>query len=168
MVDTLTDTDYVSVIDFSSNALAYAPALVQATEANLAEIRTWIDGLRASGTTDFNDAFATRRGRSSARVTRAAPARAVTRCDPTTYGPQLPPPITSAAPSPHLAPPPLTPPHLVVCVHLPRPSALLWQVLLFLTDGKPDAPWGDEQYAEVKRQAAELGPNHTAPNPSPA
>ena len=58
MVDTLTDTDYVSVIDFSSNALAYAPGLVQATEANLAEIRTWIDGLRASGTTDFNDAFA--------------------------------------------------------------------------------------------------------------
>ena len=54
MVETLTDTDYVSVIDFSSNALAYAPpgggvGLVQATEANLELIRTWIDGLRAAG-----------------------------------------------------------------------------------------------------------------------
>ena len=63
MVDTLTDTDYVSVIDFSSSALAYTGpgggvGLVQATEANLAEIKTWIDGLRASGTTNFNDAFA--------------------------------------------------------------------------------------------------------------
>ena len=63
MVDTLTDTDYVSVIDFSSSALAYAPpggdiGLVQATKANLAQIKTWIDGLRASGGTNFNDAFA--------------------------------------------------------------------------------------------------------------
>ena len=63
MVDTLTDTDYVSVIDFASNAVAYTPPgggvdLVQATEANLAEIETWIEGLRASGTTNFNDAFA--------------------------------------------------------------------------------------------------------------
>ena len=64
MVDTLTDTDYVSVIDFASNAVAYAPPgggvdLVQATDANLAEIKTWIDDtVRASGTTNFNDAFA--------------------------------------------------------------------------------------------------------------
>ena len=63
MVDTLTDTDYVSVIDFASNAVAYTPPgggvdLVQATEANLAEIKTWIDGVRASGTTNFNAAFA--------------------------------------------------------------------------------------------------------------
>ena len=62
MVDTLTDTDYVSVIDFSSSALAYTGGggigLVQATKANLAQIKTWIDGLRASGGTNFNDAFA--------------------------------------------------------------------------------------------------------------
>ena len=63
MVDTLTDTDYVSVIDFSSSALAYTGPgggvdLVQATEANRAEIKTWIGGVRATGTTDFNDAFA--------------------------------------------------------------------------------------------------------------
>ena len=64
MVDTLTDTDYVSVIDFSSSALAYTGPgggvdLVQATDANLAEIKTWIDdNVRASGTTNFNAAFA--------------------------------------------------------------------------------------------------------------
>ena len=40
-------------------------------------------------------------------------------------------------------------------MHLSGPSILLWQVLLFLTDGKPNEPWGDEQYAEVKRQAAD-------------
>jgi len=28
-------------------------------------------------------------------------------------------------------------------------------VLLFLTDGKPNEPWGREQYADVKRQAAD-------------
>ena len=63
MVDTLTDTDYVSVIDFASHALAFAPPggaveLVRATKANLERIETWIDGLRASGTTNFHDAFA--------------------------------------------------------------------------------------------------------------
>ena len=63
MVDTLTDTDYVSVIDFASNAVAYTPpgggaGLVQATEANLDQIKTWIEGVRASGTTNFNAAFA--------------------------------------------------------------------------------------------------------------
>jgi len=30
------------------------------------------------------------------------------------------------------------------------------KVLLFLTDGKPNEPWGDEQYADVKKQAREL------------
>ena len=53
-------------------------------------------------------------------------------------------------------------------MHLSGPSILLWQVLLFLTDGKPNEPWGDEQYAAVKRQADELGPNPTAPTPNPA
>ena len=47
-------------------------------------------------------------------------------------------------------------------------STILWQVLLFLTDGKPNEPWGDEQYAAVKRQAAALGPNPTAPTSNPA
>ena len=112
MVDTLTDTDYVSVIDFSSSALAYAPpgggvGLVQATEANLAQIKTWIEGLRASGTTDFNDAFA-----KAWEVFRATDASGA--------------------------------------------SSGCNKVLLFLTDGKPNEPWGDEQYAEVKRQASEL------------
>ena len=59
MVDTLTDTDYVSVIDFSSNAVAYSDQLVPANEANLQAIKGWIEGeIRASGTTNFNAAFA--------------------------------------------------------------------------------------------------------------
>ena len=71
-------------------------------------------------------------------------------------------------PSPHTLPAPLPspPPSSYACTS--HPSILLWQVLLFLTDGKPNEPWGDEQYAEVKRQAAELGPNPTATTPSPA
>ena len=41
-------------------------------------------------------------------------------------------------------------------------------MLLFLTDGQPNEPWGDEQYEGVKQQAAELGPNPTASTPNPA
>ena len=56
-------------------------------------------------------------------------------------------------------------------MHLSGPSILFWQVLLFLTDGKPNEPWGDEQYAEVKRQAADSTrtPTQTQnPNPNPS
>jgi hypothetical protein len=61
VIDTLTDTDYVSVVDFSSSAVAYGDGLdelVPATADNLEAIQAWINGLRASGTTNFNDAFA--------------------------------------------------------------------------------------------------------------
>ena len=60
MVNTLTDTDYVSVVDFSTSAVAFDPfadRLVPATADNLKAIEEWIDGLKASGTTNFNAAF---------------------------------------------------------------------------------------------------------------
>ena len=58
MVNTLTDTDYVAVVDFSSSAVAYEDRLVPATADNLKAIEEWIDGLKASGATNFNAAFA--------------------------------------------------------------------------------------------------------------
>ena len=57
MVNTLTDTDYVSVVDFSSSAVAYEDRLVPATEDNLKKVEEWIDRLSASGTTNFDAAF---------------------------------------------------------------------------------------------------------------
>ena len=48
-------------------------------------------------------------------------------------------------------------------MHLSGPSILFWQVLLFLTDGKPNEPWGNEQYAQVKQQAL-----HSTRTPTPA
>ena len=56
---TLTISDYVSVVDFASNAVAYSDRLVPASEANLQAIEVWIKSwILASGGTNFNAAFA--------------------------------------------------------------------------------------------------------------
>ena len=111
MIDTLTDTDYVSVVDFSSSAVAYSAAaygdggdaLVPATADNLEAIRTWIDGVRATGTTNFNAAFAKawdifrETGSASSgcnKVRRPSPSRA------SSIPPSPPPPNTPPAPHP--------------------------------------------------------------------
>ena len=58
VIKTLTASDYVSVVDFASNAVAYSDQLVPADVANLQAIEVWIEGVQASGTTNFNAAFA--------------------------------------------------------------------------------------------------------------
>ena len=58
VIKTLTASDYVSVVDFASNAVAYSNRLVPASEVNLKAIEAWIEQIRASGTTNFNAAFA--------------------------------------------------------------------------------------------------------------
>jgi len=156
VIDTLTDTDYVSVVDFSSSAVAYGDGLdelVPATADNLEAIQAWINGLRASGTTNFNDAFA----KAWAIFRMSDTTGASSGCNKVR--------ATASSRAPPLAPP--RPPiagGAVLCVRLSRPSFLLWQVLLFLTDGKPNEPWGDEQYAGVKQQAADSA---LTPQPQP-
>ena len=160
MIDTLTDTDYVSVVDFSSSAVAYGDGLdelVPATADNLEAIQAWINGLRASGTTNFNDAFA----KAWAIFRMSDTTGASSGCNKVRAT------ASSRRPSSRPPPPPPRPPiagGAVLCVRLSRPSFLLWQVLLFLTDGKPNGPWGDEQYAGVKRQAADSA---LTPQPQP-
>jgi uncharacterized protein YegL len=119
VLSTLTDSDYVSVVDFSSNAVAYSDTLVQATgcasgctdptgniqpHGNLGNIKTFIEGLQATGTTNFNAAF--------------DKAWAIFRSG--------------------------------------GPSSNCNKILLFLTDGEPNNPWGDSENAEVKSNAAAL------------
>ena len=160
MIDTLTDTDYVSVVDFSSSAVAYGDGLdelVPATADNLEAIQAWINGLRASGTTNFNDAFA----KAWAIFRMSDTTGASSGCNKVRAT------ASSRRPSSRPPPPPPRPPiagGAVLCVRLSRPSFLLWQVLLFLTDGKPNEPWGDEQYAGVKQQAADSA---LTPQPQP-
>ena len=128
MLSTLTDSDYVSVVDFSSNAVAYSDTLVQATgcadgctdptgniqpHGNLGNIKTFIDGLQATGTTNFNAAF--------------DKAWAIFRSG--------------------------------------GPSSNCNKILLFLTDGEPNNPWGDSENAEVKSNAAALDVHVRLPRP---
>ncbi len=58
VIKTLTASDYVSVVDFASNAVAYSDQLVPADDANLQAIEAWIKEMSASGTTNCNAAFA--------------------------------------------------------------------------------------------------------------
>ena len=128
VLSTLTDSDYVSVVDFSSNAVAYSDTLVQATgcaggctdptgniqpHGNLGNIKTFIEGLQATGTTNFNAAF--------------DKAWAIFRSG--------------------------------------GPSSNCNKILLFLTDGEPNNPWGDSENAEVKSNAAALDVHVRLPRP---
>ena len=57
VIKTLTDSDYVSVVDFASDAFAYADRLVPATADNVQAIGEWIEQMTERGTTNFNAAF---------------------------------------------------------------------------------------------------------------
>ena len=58
VIKTLTDSDYVSVVDFATDAFAYADRLVPATADNVQAIEDWIKLMTERGTTNFNAAFA--------------------------------------------------------------------------------------------------------------
>ena len=58
VLNTLTETDYATVIVFSSRADAYSTTLVQATEENKELMESWINSnVLAGGGTDFNAAL---------------------------------------------------------------------------------------------------------------
>ena len=57
LIKTLTNADWVGLITFSSDAKYYKNKLIRATAANLKELQTYIDGMEATGSTNFSDAF---------------------------------------------------------------------------------------------------------------
>ena len=58
VIDTLTAVDYVTIVKYSSGAQAYSSTLVEATDANKALLKAWIDAeIGASGTTNFRAGF---------------------------------------------------------------------------------------------------------------
>lgn len=63
VIDTLSSNDYVNVIDFASSAEAYSSrGLVKADAAVTGKdsaMKSWVDNIRASGSTNFRDAFNT-------------------------------------------------------------------------------------------------------------
>ena len=63
VIDTLSSNDYVNVIDFASSAKAYSSrGLVKADAAVTGKdsaMKSWVDNIRASGSTNFRDAFNT-------------------------------------------------------------------------------------------------------------
>ena len=59
LLDTFSEVDYIGMVAFSSsatNALG-STALIQATPANVALLKSWVNGLSAQGTTNFVAAF---------------------------------------------------------------------------------------------------------------
>ena len=142
VVDTLTETDYVSVVDFSTSAVSFSDRLVSATTANLQDVKDWIKVVQANGNTNFNAAFE-----------KAWDIFRNTGSEGSGCNKVLPP----SQPRTELARcPPSTHPRQEGPLLVPMCLSHVWQVLLFLTDGMPNEPWGDAEYAGVKQQVAEL------------
>ena len=63
VIDTLSSNDYVNVIDFASSAKAYSSRGLVKADATVtgkdSAMKTWVDNIRASGSTNFRDAFNT-------------------------------------------------------------------------------------------------------------